>query len=657
MRRLRDAFDVTMRSVVKVCLLVLFLVGGYVGLTTQLISQDDAYARTHDRVVPKQPPPPAITVPPTVIKPDVTKLILNVNLTIDSIDPPQVWEGQNFTINYTVTNNTREPANGEVSGSFQGVKLQPVGDVKVHDLKPGQSARGQLQTKRMYGLSAGTSKLTLRYADKINCVPAPPPRPPICVAGVEAEASLDVSVKSRAALTTYLWFDALTGKPATSLPAPYDLATRTFDDNGIALNPRLGSQVWSPAKLASPSICGGGDPWTPPCTTQPTWIDNNKAKCPVGKLGGHANWGLATYEGRIYWENHSHYLQDDDYSFALYRDDLAGMTEVDVRNKEYLHSEFNSDETINYFHTWYWDALHQAVDADAGKGGILSGTSKPPYTRTRALFDGKEAIVMGLFGLDCAHECGSELHPVYAIAIHVNDSLDDDTWAIFVRNWGDEGYCSSGLEMIDANNPFTFSFRLKRPGASAVSIIPAADSDPAGHHGTVFYGDHGTPGTGWSFPMLVPGEGAVVTFTLPPASQRERINGMLHLKWSVSSGTQPSPRSLQTTSPLTGYTGPDRSKGAKEPEAVLGQHIAKMTPQQRKAFLATIGQRSVQTVPQKPVKLLPQASPAQPAGAQGPAPRVVRVPDTRRDQRDARLLQGLRAVYGEGVPFLQTPPR
>ena len=115
-----------------------------------------------------------------------------------------------------------------------------------------------------------------------------------------------------------------------------------------------GAQIGPSPKLADPALCGGGDPWKPPCTTQNTWIDNNRGKCPTGALGGHVNWGLALYDGgTVNWENHSYYLQDDDYSFAFFRNDLAGITQVDANNKEFLHSEFNSDQTVNDFQTWY----------------------------------------------------------------------------------------------------------------------------------------------------------------------------------------------------------------------------------------------------------------------------------------------------------------
>src|SRR5262249_16800535 len=218
------------------------------------------------------------------------------------------------------------------------------------------------------------------------------------------------------------WVDTQTRQPSPK-PAAYDLVTKRFDpDNGIPLNPMLGSQTWQSPQLATPSLCGGGDPSNQPSTTQPTYVNNTWVLCPAGSLGGHANWGLALYEGRIYWSDHSYYLFDDDYNVAFYRDDLAGVTENRLESREYLHSEFNSDQTINRFHTWYWDALHQAVDKDGEVGGFKHG----PWPNVQPIVDGKEAIVMGLFGLDCAHSCGSELHPIYAMAIHLKDDPNDD---------------------------------------------------------------------------------------------------------------------------------------------------------------------------------------------------------------------------------------
>jgi hypothetical protein len=452
------------------------------------------------------------------------------------------------------------------------------------------------------------------------------------------------------------WLDVQSGQPSPHA-APYDLVTQTFDpDNGLPLNPMLGSQTWASHQLADPSLCGGGDPWKPPCTIQNVRIDNNVSKCELseGPLKGHANWGLATYEGRVYWENHSYYLQDDDYSFLLYRDDLAGMTKFDVDKgfyQGYLHSEFNSDQTINDFHTWYWDTLHQAVDADAGKGGVMGSwdgfhIAVPPYTKTRQIFDGNEAIVMGLYGLDCAHDCGAELHPVYALAIHVKDDPADDTWAIFVRNWGDEGYCSSGQERIQpVDQPFTFSFRFKRPGATQVSSIPAAVSDPAGEFGTSFFGgsDQGGAGLAVFAPILVPNQGAVMTFALPPSSQGGRINGMLHLKWTVAAQANiPAPyREQPWTTParFAGFVPPSGAERAEGPEGQFTPTLVKMTPEQRTALeksLATPRPRPT------PVKLAPKPAPARQRVKPVKPPDVRVVADSARQQREDQLQEALK---------------
>jgi hypothetical protein len=317
------------------------------------------------------------------------------------------------------------------------------------------------------------------------------------------------------------------------------------------------------------------------------------------------------------------------------------MTEVDVTKREY-HSEFNSDQTINYFHAWYWDMLHGAEDSDGGKGGQRHG----PWPRTQPLFDKKDAIVMGLFGLDCAHACGSELHPVYAMALHVQDSIEDDVWAVFVRNWGDEGYCSSGQEEVHPGQPFTFAFRLRRPGASAVTVISAAASDPAGQHATVFYSDHGGPGAGWSGPVLVPGEGAVITFTLPPPVQRERINGMLHLKWSVSA---------TTATPVGRLSEPTLSLDADEPEGTLRDLVLQMTPAQRQTFFEKLGGEAPPPLTPSTSVSLPMAAPASRdfslVRSASPPTAVQHVPDVQREQRDRQLREALHGVFGDRFPL------
>jgi hypothetical protein len=67
----------------------------------------------------------------------------------------------------------------------------------------------------------------------------------------------------------------------------------------------------------------------------------------------------------------------------------------------------------------------------------------------RPLVDGSYAIVTGLMGLDCEHSCSTELHPVWAMAVRVKSDPADVVWAIFVRNWGNEGFCSQDQHYLD----------------------------------------------------------------------------------------------------------------------------------------------------------------------------------------------------------------
>jgi len=459
------------------------------------------------------------------------------------------------------------------------------------------------------------------------------------------------------------WFDAMTGQPAPS-PLPYDLVTRTFDpDNGLPLNPALGSQTRSPVQLADPSLCldpvalrSRPYPIQAACTNQGIRRDSNPILhentndfyCPVGTtpglawpLSGHVNWKPVIVEGTIQWGNHSFVTQDDDYSFALIPYDipgvaLPGVTKQDVDRGEYLHSEFDSSETINHFHSWYWDVLHKAVDDDAGVGGICNVCPRPSYDKTRAIFNDKEAIVIGLYGLDCAHGCGAELHPVYALAIHIKNDANDDTWAIFVRNWGNEGYCSSHQEELNPGAPLTLYVRLKRPGATGVEMINEADPQGVGEHGTVFYGNSNNNGNGvgWYLPSLINDEGAIVGFTLPQPEDRGYIHGMLHLKWTLPlqrTATGSPGRRLQTVH----IEDHEDARGEFEPAGPDSHKIAKMTTQQ-KAKLYTL-YKTLQGPQQQDIRLAPKSIPP---GAVMPIGKisVMKVPDPTQISRRQQIL-------------------
>jgi hypothetical protein len=221
--------------------------------------------------------------------------------------------------------------------------------------------------------------------------------------------------------------------------APYDLVWQDVDANGLPLNPRWGQQD-DPKNPGLPSSSGTGPrvcatPWEAPCTTQtpvivplPSLFDPDPFDIPnrfctfSGVLGQHANWGVVTYQGKVRWDSHSG--DDDDYNIDVLRDDKSAYTE---QNSDHIHTEFDFGETVHNFDTPWWNHFRDVVDTDVDPSKLING---------------KDIIEIGVVGLDCAHSCGSEIHPVMALAMHVNDDPKDDQWAIFVRNAGDEGFCS-----------------------------------------------------------------------------------------------------------------------------------------------------------------------------------------------------------------------
>jgi hypothetical protein len=281
----------------------------------------------------------------------------------------------------------------------------------------------------------------------------------------------------------------------------------TVDANGLLVNPHWAGQI--AGKPVDPTICSpSGSAQDNPAN----WNTGNNActtyavKTERGKgCGPHVNWFPIQYSGIIEWDSHSAPGTDDDYNVELKRDDQAMYTSA---NSSTIHCEFDSDETVDHFTTPWWVSFKNTVN-----GGDQGA---------KAMINNKQAIVIGLAGLDCAgHEpgkniCYTELHPVYALAIHVNDDPGHERWAFFIRNRGDEGWCSSNEQkwtpsrytngkgeyhiMLPAPNARTFITR-----SGNVKIYGAGNSRP--------------PGADEYTAKLVPGQGLDVTVLLPdPAS-------------------------------------------------------------------------------------------------------------------------------------------
>jgi hypothetical protein len=171
--------------------------------------------------------------------------------------------------------------------------------------------------------------------------------------------------------------------------------------------------------------------------------------------------------------------KDDDYNINLVRDDHALYTSTKgLDSGQQIHSEFDAAETALYFSTPWLANFVKTVNADDNAGDTNFTNAKALLATTK----GAQAI--GMLGLDCAyqHSCDSELHPLWVLAIHVNDrevagvsNVLYDHWAFFARNIGDEGYCSDPLEKLyplSADGGSTYSYRMTLPRTKAGTLAP-----------------------------------------------------------------------------------------------------------------------------------------------------------------------------------------
>lgn len=292
----------------------------------------------------------------------------------------------------------------------------------------------------------------------------------------------------------WLVIDVLHGPPlpAPLLPLrPFDLIpSGGFDINGLPLNPSWGWQENPRSAAHHGDIaldCGQTllGPPSPSCTTDVTTINVAPSGltsdwwngacltvvlCPVavlgvdlqvchvgynGPLGGHINWNDATYTGRLDFASFDDPISGDN-DFSLFLDTppapdggssagasppVATSDPSWVSNHQHMEIEFNRSETVaNYGRLAWWKRLDDH-------------RRHPSFEESD--IGGHQAIVIGTVGLDMEHDGHSELHPVHAIAIREdNTSPPGDltqTWAFFIRNWGNEGQCSSDQVNLDTD--------------------------------------------------------------------------------------------------------------------------------------------------------------------------------------------------------------
>jgi hypothetical protein len=359
----------------------------------------------------------------------------------------------------------------------------------------------------------------------------------------------------------------VSGRPVSPLPspAPLDVVWRSVDVNGLPLNPKWGAQVTNRGQpgFDPPNVDAISPRLTnheidvlhrdtvdleAGVTTQAPYYNWKGTGWPFTCPGGHANWAAVTYEGVIRFKNFSGGAPNDgDYNLLLrpitsgtrpripYTYENSGLVQGngappcvgdqarfpnDVGEETLfpdgaLLLEFDAGETVDDFESPWWETFHEAVD----EGHF----PRFDYQRVRNMVNNRYAIVTGLLGMDFAYDEGpwTEVHPVWALAIRVNDDEADETWAIFVRNWGNEGACGNFHDEYLSLPGNRYTFRLPwRQGMTGVT----AQRTPNDFH---------LEGSGTRGPNLrpVPGEGVFVEFTLPEPKDEGFINGALRLAW------------------------------------------------------------------------------------------------------------------------------
>jgi hypothetical protein len=396
-------------------------------------------------------------------------------------------------------------------------------------------------------------------------------------------------------------------------------------------------------------------PDRPDCTAQPTVIDKPPfigwgILCdliPESQIHGHVDWLPATSTGYLRW---IHLNYDLDYNFSLFPDADHGLTQNNQTygDKQFIELEFDAREVANRFATPTWKKFVDAAgffDSDGVNQWLNPASPETP----------PNAVVTGLFNLDCEHDCRSELHPVYVLAIQTNDSPDDNTWALFVRNWGDGGSCSGDNHQLElAGN--VVHVLLPNSGQKAANILLNKTEFAV------------SPGSNITFPDIgfFPGQGYVVSFTLPDPRTRPLAELVLHLQWPAGT-PQPTriklpllPKSALEGSPeesAESYLGALFQKVETKPAISQGPELRPQLASE--AFVAPESDQVVQPPAAIKVKTFASAKTGTaPVASPQNLPRIASVTDEVKQQRDETLFRQLCAAYkakGEALPSDKIP--
>ena len=204
-------------------------------------------------------------------------------------------------------------------------------------------------------------------------------------------------------------------------------------------------------------------------------------------------------------------------------------------------------------------------------------------------------------GIDTEHGPHGELHPVFVFTVRSPTFLAiPDTWAIFIRNWGNEGACGGSQHYLDLTQ-FTLPFKAPPGAENATSVLesPQTNFDAGSENGSNFSGftrsrlsplQHDAKGKPF----------AEMTFTIGPPEQHTFIDGSLSFTWMC--GNNECPQSPATHKPPPSEPAPSLSEGDALPGANL---LSKDQVSQLQKQFASHGPRTTA----QPVAVVPFATP------------------------------------------------
>lgn len=301
------------------------------------------------------------------------------------------------------------------------------------------------------------------------------------------------------------------------------------DLNGFLLNPKWNCQSANcyngPGNPPDANaICNHSSTSVPPQCSE-TYLDIETPgwwTCYVlpSALHGHINLNYSTFVGRAAWWGRN---DDFDYEFELTPPGGAALTAASPKT---IAVEFSSIETFvapDKLTPWWSEFLEWSTrTTNLGKNQENTAKLRARFAPTD---DGRpNVVIVGILGIDCEHQCHSEMHPVYAFAVRANDPSAPagvETWMLFARNWGNEGSCS--------HNEHPLPKTLKQLHL----VIPNADALGFTASEKVFRRSLGSHATAWISPL--PGQGAVVTFdNLSDPDDRDFIEGSVKFQWKTA---------------------------------------------------------------------------------------------------------------------------